>query len=130
MDLITVTREAGLEFTIRLRDHELTTDMSEAEGGRDAGLNPVELLGAALGGCLGIMVQKYCDEHGYSDGEVGVSLTMQLVEDPKRVAALVVDVELPEGIPEEARQELRDLVTQFPVPATLQDPPEIEIDFV
>ena len=42
MDLITVTRKQGLEFAVGLRDHELTTDMAPAEGGHDAGVNPVE----------------------------------------------------------------------------------------
>ncbi len=128
MDLITVERERGLEFTIRLRGHRITTDMSEEEGGRDAGYNPVELLAAALGGCLGIMVQRYCTEHGYA-GDVGVSLTAELATDPKRVASFVVDVELPEDAPEAARDELRGMACQFPVPATLQDRPDVTIEF-
>jgi putative redox protein len=129
MDLITVTRESGLEFTIHLRDHDITTDMSEPEGGHDAGCNPVELLGAALGGCLAIMVQRYCDEHGYTDGDVGVSLTAELAEDPKRVVGFVVDVELPADVPAEARQELETLAPQFPVPATLKGAPRVEMAF-
>ncbi|MEJ2218811.1 MAG: OsmC family protein [Gemmatimonadota bacterium] len=130
MDLITVTRQSGLEFKVRLRQHELTTDMSVAEGGQDAGLNPVELLGAALGACLAIMVQTFCNEHGYTDGDVGVSLTQELADGPKRVVGLVADVELPAGVPEEAREELRALARQFPIPATLQGQPRVDIDFM
>lgn len=130
MDLITVTRKGGLEFSIRLRDHQLTTDMSEAEGGRDAGLNPIELLAAAMGGCLAIMAQMYCDDHGYSHGDVGVSLTVEMAADPKRVAGLVADVELPADMPAQAREELRGLARQFPIPATLHGQPELAIDFV
>jgi putative redox protein len=130
MDLITVTRQGGLAFTVRLREHQLTTDMSVAEGGQDAGPNPVELLGAACGACLGIMVQTFCNEHGYTDGDVGVSLTLELAEGPKRVVALTADVELPAGIPEDARDELRALAQEFPIPATLQERPRVDIDFV
>lgn len=129
MDLITVTRESGLEFTIRLRDHGLTTDLSVDEGGCDAGCNPVELMGAALGGCLAIMVQRYCTEHGYTDGDVGVSLTAEMAEDPTRVAGFVVDVELPADVPDEARREIEGMARQFPVPATLQSAPRMEMAF-
>lgn len=129
MDLVTVERESGLEFTIGLRDHRITTDMSVEEGGADAGCNPVELMAVALGGCLGIMVQRYCTEHGYTDGDVGVSLTAELAEDPKRVSSFVVDVELPEDVPDEAREELEGLARQFPVPATLRDAPEVLVEF-
>lgn len=129
MDLVTVTRQSGLAFTIGLRDHRLTTDMSAAEGGSDAGMNPVEMLAAALGGCLAIMAQKYCTERGYTDGDVGVSLTAELVQDPKRVSSFVVDLELPADVPEAAREELRGLARQFPVPATFRDGPRVELDF-
>lgn len=129
MSLITVTRRNGLEFGIRLRGHELTTDMAPEEGGTDAGMNPVELLGAALGGCLGIMVQRYCDDHGFH-GDVAVSLTMEMAADPKRAAGFVADVELPASVTDEAREEIRTLLRQFPVPATFAGRPEVAIEIV
>jgi putative redox protein len=128
MDLITVTRDAGLAFTVRLRGHVLTTDMSPAEGGRDAGPNPVELLACSVGSCLATMVQAYCDAHGYTGGDVGASLTFELAADPKRIAAVVVDLELPAGMPEEARAEVRRLVETYPVPATLRAEPRLDIE--
>jgi len=128
MDLITVTRKQGLEFAVGLRDHELTTDMAPAEGGRDAGVNPVELLACSVGSCIATMLQAYCDEHGYTDGDVGVSLTFELAADPKRIAALVIDVDLPHGVPEDAKDELRQMTEGFPVPATLRAPPQVDVD--
>jgi putative redox protein len=128
MDLITVTRSAGLAFTVRLRGHVLTTDMSPAEGGRDEGPNPVELLACSVGSCLATMVQAYCDEHGYTEGDVGASLTFELAADPKRIAAVVVDLELPQGLPEAARAEVQRLVEGYPVPATLRTAPRLDIE--
>lgn len=130
MDLITVTRDEGLRFSIKIRDHVMTTDMSVEEGGKDGGPNPVELLGAALGACLAIMSQKYCDEHGYDGGDVSVSLTVEVVDNPKRVAGLVADVELPEGIPEEEKEELKRMALRFPVPATFRGEPRVDIDML
>lgn len=129
MDLITVTRTQGLEFTVGLRHHELTTDMAPADGGQDAGVNPVELLACSVGSCIATMLQGYCDEQGYTDGNVGVSLTFELAADPKRIVALVVDVDLPRGVPEGAREELRRMAEGFPVPQTLRTPPQLDVEF-
>jgi putative redox protein len=128
MDLITVTRRAGLAFTVRLRGHAFVTDMSVAEGGRDEGPNPVELLACSLGSCLATMAQSWCDQHGHG-GDVGASLTLELAADPKRIAALVVDLELPAGMPDEAKAELRRVIEDFPVPATLRIAPRLDLEF-
>jgi putative redox protein len=128
MDLITVTRTSGLEFAIRLRGHVITSDMSAAEGGRDAGPNPVELLACSVGSCIATMLQGYCNDHGYTNGDVGVSLTLELATDPKRIAALVIDVELPTGIPAAAREEVLRMVDAFPVPQSLRNPPRLDVE--
>ena len=128
MDLITVTRKAGLAFTMRLRDHVLTSDMSVGEGGRDMGPNPVELLACSVGSCLATMTQEYCDRHGYTNGDVAVRLTLELAVDPKRIAVLVADVELPKGMPEDAKQEVRRLLDHFPVPETLRRTPQLDVE--
>ena len=41
MDLVTVTRKHDA-FNIRVRGHDVTSDLSAKEGGRDAGPSPVE----------------------------------------------------------------------------------------
>ena len=128
MDLITVTRKHGLEFAARVRGHVITTDMSAAEGGRDAGPNPVELLACSVGSCIATMLQGYCSEHGYTAGDVGVSLTLELATDPKRIAALVVDVELPRGMPDAARGDIKRIIDAFPVPETLRNPPQLDVE--
>jgi len=129
MDLMTITRQQGLSFEIRLREHGLVTDMSVPEGGQDQGCNPIELLAAAVGACLAIMTQRYCNEHGYTDGDVAVSVTTELADGPRRAAGFVADVELPAGVPPAAHAELAQLWAQFPVPATLRSAPRLDIEF-
>ena len=128
MDLITVTHKAGQEFVIRVRGHEVSSDMSEKDGGRDAAPSPVELLGASLGACIAMMAQRYCERHGYTDGEVGVSLTLELADSPKRVGGFVVDVELPNGVPEDKKEVIRRMAQLCPVHETLRNPPRLDID--
>jgi putative redox protein len=128
MDLITVTREEGLRFSVRLRDHVMTTDMSVAEGGNGNGPSPVEYLGVASGACLATMVQAYCDSRGYTDGDVSVSLTMEFAENPNRISSFILDVELPKDVPDEDREKLKKMALRMPVPATLRDGPRVDIE--
>jgi len=127
MDLITVSRKDGLEFSIRVRGHEVTSDMSEKDGGLDAGPSPAELFAGSLGACVAMMVQSYCRRHEF-EGDVEVSLTMEMADSPKRIGAIVVDVELPEGVPEEKREAIRRMAERCPIHETLKDPPRVDID--
>jgi putative redox protein len=128
MDLITVSREEGLKFAVQLRDHVVTTDFSVGEGGFDGGPSPVEYLGVAAGACLATMVQAYCDSRGYTDGDVSVSLTLEMVENPNRIGSIVLDVELPKDVPEEDREKLKIMALRMPVPATFRDGPRVDIE--
>ena len=128
MDLITVSRQEDLKFSVQLRDHVMTTDFSVGEGGKDKGPSPVEYLGVAAGACLATMVQAYCDARGYSDGDVAVNLTLEMVENPNRIGAIVMDVDLPNDVPESDREKLKAMALRMPVPATLKDGPRVDIE--
>jgi len=130
MDLITVTREEGVKFRVQIRNHVFFTDMAVNEGGTDGGPAPVEFLGAAAGACLATMLQSYCTARGYTDGDVSVSLTMELVENPNRVDGFVMDVELPRDVPEDDREKLKKMALRMPVPATLRGEPRFDIEMM
>ena len=127
MDLITITRKAGLEFGISVRGHELTSDMSAADGGQDAGLSPAELFATSLGACVAMLVQRYCETHGY-EGDVEVCLTLELADDPKRVGGIFIDVELPDGVPENKKDAVRRAAERCLVHQTLMNPPQVDIE--
>jgi len=129
MDLITVARKNALEFSIHVRGHEIASDYSENDGGADGGPSPVELFAGSLGACIAMMVQSYCSRHGY-EGDVGVSLTLELADKPKRVGGVVVDVELPEGFPEEKTDVVRRMAERCPIHETLRNPPRVDIEIV
>jgi uncharacterized OsmC-like protein len=130
MDLITVTRKSGLVFEFNVRGHTVASDMSVSDGGTDAAPSPAELLAGSLGACIAMMVQGYCDRHGYTDGDVGVNLTLELADDPKRVGAIVVDVELPEGVPEERWEVLKRIAEKCTIHESFSHPPRVDIEFV
>ena len=128
MDLITISRADGSKFDVRVRGHQVASDMSIKDGGQDAAPSPVELFAGSLGVCIAMMVQNYCDRHGYTDGDVGVSLTLELADSPKRVGAIVVDVELPNGLPEDKKDAVKRMIELCPVHETLRNPPRLDID--
>ena len=130
MDLITVDRETGRQFKVKVRGHEVMSDLSVEDGGRDAGMAPAEMLAGSLGACVAMMVQAYCDARGYTDGNVAVCVTLEMANDPKRVGGFAIDVELPEGIPEERMDALKRVAELCPVHETLRTPPRIDIEFV
>ena len=102
--------------------------MSVDDGGRDAAPSPAELMAGSLGACIAMMVQGYCDTHGYSDGEVSVSLTVELGDDPKRVAGFVIDLELPDDVPVEKRDVIMRVAEKCTIHETLANPPRVDID--
>ena len=128
MDLITVNREGNLKFNIQVRGHEVASDMSAKEGGQDAGPSPVDLFAGSLGACIAMMVQSYCNRHGYVDGEVGVSLTLELEDAPKRVGGIVIDVELPAEVPKDKWEVVKRMSERCPIHETLSNPPRVDID--
>jgi putative redox protein len=129
MDLITISRKSGFQFGIRVRGHQVMSDMSVKDGGHDQGPSPVELLAGALGACIAMMVQGYCTAHGYA-GDVGVSLTLELADQPKRVGRVVVDVEVPPGVPQEKKEAIRRVAERCPIHETLKSPPNVDIEVV
>jgi uncharacterized OsmC-like protein len=131
MELITIQQKSTQEFSINVRQHEVRSDMSLDDGGQDAGPSPTELLVGAFGACLGMAVARYCQTIGCPSGEIGLYLTYQLADRPKRIENIVVDMELPEGFPPERLAAVRKVVHSCPVHNTLTKPPKIdlEIDF-
>ncbi len=125
MDLIHATSQGNLAFTLRVREHEIAFDM---EDGDDQGWRPAEGLVASLGACLGISIARYCRTLGMSASGLALYLTYQMADDPPRVSNVVIDVELPEGFPENRKPALHRLLKLCPVRATLQNPPEIDLD--
>ena len=130
MDLISVTRRQGLSCAVKIRGHEIVTDMSAKEGGADEGPSPVELVVAAIGSCIATMVHRYCESHGYKDGEVAVSLTYELADNPKRIAAITIDLELPRDVPESRHVAIRRVAELCPVHQSLHQPPRLDLEIV
>lgn len=128
MNLITITHKDGLAFDVRVKKRRVATDMAPADGGKGKGFTPAELLAGALGACMAMQVQGYCDANGYQDGDVAVSLAFEFMGKPKRIGAIVADIELPRGFPEGEKEAVRRLAEEAVICETLRHPPEVDLD--
>jgi putative redox protein len=124
VDLITVSRRSGSEFDVRVRGHVVRTSLA----GGEAGITPAELLAGSLGACIAMLLQDRCDRQGHVDGEVGVSLAMELADGPRRIASIFADVDLPADVPEDEKERIRQLAGRCVVHETLARPPRIDVE--
>jgi putative redox protein len=125
---MTITRKNGVAFEVKMRGHKWVTDMSVDDGGKDEGPAPAEMLAGSIGSCIAMMVQLYCDNHGYTDGDVGASMTLELADNPKRVGGVVIDLELPNDFPEDKRSVIQRLAELCPIHETLRNMPKIDLE--
>jgi putative redox protein len=117
----------GRKIAIAMRDHVVVTDQPERAGGTDTAPTPLELLGAALAGCVALYVQKFCEAEGLSWEGVKVEAKPFWRENPGRVGRYDVTVHLPEGFPHSHRAAVEQAASDCPVHHTLRQMPEIVI---
>jgi putative redox protein len=96
---IVVTHRAGLRFAAQVGVHELILDQPLRSGGHDAGPSPIDLLGAALGSCIGLYVHKFLASRGMADEGLRVEVTQHAARNPYRIARFDVHIFLPGEIP-------------------------------
>jgi len=71
----------GLHVVSKARGFEVSMDEPESLGGTNVGMNPVELLLSALGGCMAVLVPAFAAEHGLQIDDVSISLEGDLDPD-------------------------------------------------
>jgi len=128
MDLITVTQKENQEFVIQVRKHEVTCDMSVAEGGQDHGPHPSELMVGALGACIGKAIARYCQTIKCPSEGIELYLAYQFADNPRRVASITIDLELPKDFPAERRKAISKVIHSCPCHNTLKNAPEIDLE--
>ena len=115
----TATWKEGLAFTIKVRGHELTTDLPPAKGGKDLGPTPPELLLAALAACSGIFAKMFADREGLPAEGIEAVAEAETLQSPMRLGNFTVRVHIP-GLPEEKRSKARAFVEGCLVGQTLK----------
>ena len=129
MDLLSATKTKS-GFQIQVRKHQLIFAGHDAAGGPDRNLSPIELFVASLGSCVLLMVDAYCQKHGYTDGETAVHMTYALGDTPRRITSVTIDLEIPKDVPEEKKAAIRRAAETCPIHRSLQLKPEIDLEIL
>ncbi len=130
MNLITLNHKDGLVFDLRVRNRHVQCDMAPQDGGKGAGFTPAELFAGALGACIAMAVQSACDECPKVHGHVSVSLAFEFMGNPRRIGAIVVDVEVPPEVPEDKHELIRHAAETAVIQQTLRNPPRVDVDIL
>ena len=105
----------------------IETDAPVDNQGRGESFSPTDLLATSLGVCNLTLMGIYARGHNIDLMGTKVRVEKHMTkEPPRRVERLVVEINLPEGIPAEKRKALEHAALTCPVALSLN--PEIEVD--
>ena len=124
---IVVTHREKLQFRAQVGAHELTFDQSRRGGGDDTGPSPLDLLGAALGGCVALYVHQFLAARNVPSADLRVEVEQQAVRNPHRIARFDVRIFLPDETPAVYKPMIEAVARVCPVHNTLANGTEIAV---
>jgi len=124
---IVVTHATNARFDIQIRGHRLVVDQTTNGGGEDAGPEPIELLGAALGSCIAYYVEQFCRARGLESDGLVVTVDQRMVDAPRRVGRFVVAVRLPASFPDRYMETVERVTRSCPAHNTLVRGADVEV---
>ena len=112
------TRTGTLRQSVKIRDHELTSDEPPSHGGEDTGPSPQELLAASLASCTAITMEMYAQRKGWDIGDVEVAVDYTPAErgTPTRFNLVM---RFPDSLSDEQVERLQVIAAKCPVHRTL-----------
>lgn len=125
MSTITARHLDGDRFAVTARDHVFTVDQPTADGGDDTAPTPTELFVAGLVSCVAFYARRYLARHDLPTGGLRVTGDYELALRPARVAAIHIDITLPDGVPDDRHDALLAVASHCTVHNSLTSPPEV-----
>ena len=125
--MIVVTHREGLSFTAQIGDHALVLDQPVRGGGDDAGPQPLDLLSAALGGCVALYVHKFLDTRGVADEGARVEVNAHQARSPHRIERFEVRIVLPPNVPAVYKPMIESVARICPAYNTLSAGSEVAV---
>jgi putative redox protein len=114
---ITATRDRTrkMKHVIHVRQHELTVDEGEAQGGEDAGPTPHDLYDAALCACKALTVLWYANRKQIPVEDIEVSVERDDSEERSGTYRLHATLTLSGNLTDAQRRELLNVAGKCPV---------------
>ncbi|MBI3810108.1 MAG: OsmC family protein [Nitrospirae bacterium] len=127
---LTVTSRGGARYDVTSGTHTLVTDQPIKDGGGDAGMSPVELFVGSLASCVAYFVGRYCARHQIPCEGFTIDVEWSYAEQPHRVGAVELRVNLPSVVTPEQREKLLKVAHGCTVHQSITVPPQVEIRVV
>ena len=116
----TARRNGGtFQHDLEIRDHHVTADEPEENGGDDSAPSPQELLAASLASCTAITIEMYAKRKGWDIGDVAVDVDYEPAQRGSPTKFKMV-LNLPKELPEDQRERLMQIAAKCPVHRTLE----------
>ncbi len=136
-----IVRECDKKFTreILTHHHRIISDEPIAQGGADLGLNPYELLLAALGSCTSMTLRMYANHKQIDLQDIHVELHHDRIhakdcadcdKQPQQMDVITRTIQLTGGLDEQQRARLLEIANSCPVHKTLRNKIQIETSLV
>jgi putative redox protein len=122
----------GYRTVVRAGPHLVVADEPTAAGGSDTGATPMELVGAALAGCISITLRMVAQRKGWPlEGiEAEVAVSKEQVEGGRPRDRFDVQVRLLGPLDEKMRAELARIASRCPVHRVLAHDTPVETTIV
>lgn len=124
---LTVSWIEGVQLGVEVRSHRLLLDQPVEEGGQDAGMTPVEIFVASLGGCIGFFAVKFCQRHKIPTVGLKITAEWDYAERPHRVGTIAVHADLPARLDPEMRNRLQRVLESCTIHQSLAHPPKVSV---
>ena len=108
----------GLAHDVELRGHRLIADEPEANGGKDEGPTPQELLAGSLAACTAITIAMYARRKEWDLSELEVQCDYEQ-SDTDKPTLFKVALRLPSGLAPDQVERLELIAAKCPVHRTL-----------
>jgi putative redox protein len=127
MSTMEITFPGGLAVAAHYKGFTIATDQPAAVGGGGSAPAPFDLFLASIGTCAGLYALRFCQQRGIDTTGLSVRLATEHEDGGRRVAAIRIEVGLPEGFPDKYRDAIARAVDHCAVKNHILEPPRFEV---
>lgn len=128
---IKITFPGGDRVNAEIGNRIIPTDQPLEAGGEGSAPSPFDYFLASLGTCAGIYVLSFCRYRNIATEGLALTQRMEfssLDDGKKRLAKVVIEIELPQYFPEKYRNAIEKAAGLCSVKKVIMDPPEFVIN--
>ena len=110
---------SSYKHRVTVRDHDVTVDEPESNGGDDMGPDPQEMLAVSLASCTAITMEMYAKRKGWNIGDIEVEVGYEPAQRGSPTKFQMI-TRLPKELPDEQRERLMQIGAKCPVHRVLE----------